>query len=136
MYYDFIFSYSLYLYFYFYLDYYNEYYDEEYADSYDTQNSPYPMSNSANEFSDYVYKKQFSKRLGESEREQSSSWSSSHPQTEEELRDMMKYDPYYAQYYYSKYRPQEETGRYNDEEDEDYISKKIRNVRDNNSIFR
>ena len=131
-----IYSYVYSIYILFYLDYYNEYYDGEYADSYDTQNSQYPMSNSANEFSDYVYKKQFSKRLGESEREQSPTWSNSHPQTEEELRDMMKYDPYYAQYYYSKYRPQEETGRYNDEEDEDYISKKIRNVRDNNSIFR
>ena len=47
----------------------------------------------------------------------------------------MKYDPYYAQYYYSKYRPQEE-GRYVEDDSEDFISKKIRNVRENDAIFR
>ena len=126
------------------IDYYNEYYDGEFTDSYDTQKShnrkpistTNQLSNSAKDLSDNVYKKQFSKRFGESESQTTPEWSGSHPNTEEELRDMMKYDPYYAQYYYSKYRPQEEQGRYVDDEDEDYISKKIRNVRDNNSIFR
>ena len=92
------------------------------------------MSNSANDNLDTSYRKQLLKRYGESE-SQNSDWPISHPTTQEELRDMMKYDPYYAQYYYSKYKPQDE-GRHAEDQGEDYISKKIRNVRDNNSIFR
>ena len=93
------------------------------------------LSNSANDYPHIPQKDELHKRFGESET-QESDWPISHPTTEEELRDMMKYDPYYAQYYYSKYRPQEDEGRRAEDSGEDYISKKIRNVRDNNSIFR
>ena len=93
------------------------------------------LSKSANDYPNTPHRDQLFKRFGESEN-QKSDWSISHPSTEEELRDMMKYDPYYAQYYYSKYRPQEDEGRRAEDGGEDYISKKIRNVRDNNSIFR
>ena len=124
------------------LDYYNEYYDEEYTDY--ATNKPSSkngyqytnqLSKSAN--SETPGRKELLKRHGDPDREESNWLKTSHPETEEELRDMMKYDPYYAQYYYSKYRPQEE-GRHveEDEMDEDFIEKKIRNIRDNNSIFR
>lgn len=96
------------------------------------------LSNSANDYPNTPHHRdELLKRFGESEN-QNPDWSISHPATEEELRDMMKYDPYYAQYYYSKYRPQEDEGRRAEDgsDGEDYISKKIRNVRDNNSIFR
>ena len=72
------------------------------------------LSNSANDYPNTPHRDQLFKRFGESEN-QKSDWSISHPATEEELRDMMKYDPYYAQYYYSKYRPQEE-GRHVEED--------------------
>jgi len=120
-------------------DYYNDYYDGEYTDYFEAnlsanrKNLPTELlSNSAN---DNIYRKQLLKRFGEDSGDQTSDWAMSHPKTEEELSDRMKYDPYYAQYYYSKYRPQEE-GRDVEDEGEDYVSKKIRNVRDNNSIFR
>ena len=48
---------------------------------------------------------------------------------------MMKYDPYYTQYYDGKYRTQEE-GRYAKDESKYYVSKKIRNVGDNGFISR
>ena len=78
------------------------------------------LSNSANDNLDKSYRKQLLKRYGESE-SPNSDWPISHPTTQEELRDMMKYDPYYAQYYYSKYRPQDE-GRHVEDQGEDYIS--------------
>ena len=126
----------------YFLDYYNEYYDEEYTEY--ATNKPSSkngyqytkqLSKSAN--SETPGRKELLKRHGDPDREESNWLKTSHPETEEELRDMMKYDPYYAQYYYSKYRPQEE-GRHveEDEMDGDFIEKKIRNVRDNNSIFR
>ena len=122
----------------------NDYYNEDLKDSVEPKPSsklrqPLPtkqMSNSVNDFLHNLDRKRLLKRYGESDGHPSSDWSiSQHPTTEEELRDMMKYDPYYAQYYYSKYRPQEE-GRYAKDDSENYISKKIRNVRDNESIFR
>ena len=121
------------------IDYYKDYYDGEYTDYFEAnlssnrKNLPTKtLSNSAN---DRPYRKQLLKRVGEDSDDQISDWAIGHPETEEELRDRMKYDPYYAQYYYSKYRPKEE-GRDVEDEMENTISKKIRNVRDNNSIFR
>ena len=94
------------------------------------------MPNSAMDSLQNSSKKQLLKRYGESDSHLSSDWALPHPATEEELRNRMKYDPYYAQYYYSKYRPQEEGRDAEDDISEDNISKKIRNVRDNHSIFR
>ena len=124
-------------------DYYDDYYNGDFTDFEATKQSSknhhlpnQQMPNSANDFLQNSSKKQLLKRYGESDSHRSSDWAIPHPATEEELRDRMKYDPYYAQYYYSKYRPQEEGRDAEDDIYEDNISKKIRNVRDNHSIFR
>ena len=93
---------------------------------------PKQVSNSENNLLDNLNRNQLFKRYGDGHPSDRSIF---HPTTEEELRDMMKYDPYYSQYYYSKHVPQEE-GRFTKDDSEDYISKKIRNVRGNDSIFR
>jgi hypothetical protein len=50
----------------------------------------------------------------------------------------LDYDPYYAQYYYSKYMPREGEDEEGNAVDDGQISlsRKIRDIRDNNSIFR
>ena len=120
------------------IDYYNDYYYGDYQE-FDHLNPPPnhqpeqsdQSSSSANDILDNGDRKRLLKRYGESYGHPAG-WS---PTTEEELEAIMKYDPYYAQYYYSKYKPQEE-GRYVEDESEDFISKKIRNIRENDAIFR
>ena len=58
------------------------------------------------------------------------------PTIKEDLRVMMHYYPDYKQYYYSQHKPQKQEFQHFEGDEQNKLSKHIRRVGKNNSIFR
>ena len=59
-----------------------------------------------------------------------------HPVRPDEFRSMMDYNPYYAQYYYSKHKYLKREFDHHEDDDENDISRKIRSIGETDSKFK